>query len=113
MNWPNVSQPRFILQMQWPNYSTCFLPEALRGIPLSEIDPMGLDWCIKYTENEDTNAASTSNDILSQSRQNLFTIGIGTIVILLALVFLVSVAIFTRHRARYYTHEDQIGKDGI
>lgn len=77
-----------------------------------EVDPLGLDMCIEFVDTEDTNAASTSNDVMLQGRHNLLTFLVASLVILTALIFLIFVAWYTRHRAQYYTHEDQLGEFG-
>lgn len=74
------------------------------------MDPLGLEFCIDFVETEDMNAASTSNDVLQQGRHNMLTFLIASGAILMALFFLVFVAWYTRHRAQYYTHEDQLGE---
>ena len=105
-----TKEPISGLQLQWKKFPPCFLPEQLRGLPVNEVDPLGLEFCIDFVETEDMNAASTSNDVLQQGRQNMVTFLIASGAILMALFFLVFVAWYTRHRAQYYTHEDQLGE---
>lgn len=94
----------------WKKFPPCFFPESLRGYTVAEVDPLGLEFCINFVETEDMNAASTSNDVLQQGRHNLLTFIIASAAILTTLVFLIFVAWYTRHRAQYYTHEDQLGE---
>lgn len=94
----------------WKKFPPCFFPETLRGYTVGEVDPLGLEFCIDFVETEDMNAASTSNDILRQGRHNMLTFLIASGAILMALFFLIFVAWYTRHRAQYYTHEDQLGE---
>lgn len=96
----------------WRSFPKCFFPESLRGYTVMEVDPLGLDMCIEFVDTEDTNAASTSNDVMLQGRHNLLTFLVASLVILTALIFLIFVAWYTRHRAQYYTHEDQLGEFG-
>lgn len=96
----------------WRNFPQCFFPESLRGYTVMEVDPLGLDLCIEFVETEDTNAASTSNDVMLLGRHNMLTFLVASVVILTALIFLIFVAWYTRHRAQYYTHEDQLGESG-
>lgn len=96
--------------MLWKHFPRCFFPESLRGFTVMQVDPLALEFCIEFVDTEDTNAASTSIDVLLQGRHNLLTFVVASAVILVALVFLVFVAWYTRHRAQYYTHEDQLGE---
>lgn len=96
--------------MFWKTFPPCFFPESLRGLSIAEVDTLGMEWCIEFVDTEDTNAASTSNDVMLQARHNLLTFLIGSVAILVTLIFLIFVACYTRHRAQYYTHEDQLGE---
>ncbi|GAB0098446.1 insulin-like growth factor-binding protein complex acid labile subunit [Sergentomyia squamirostris] len=95
--------------LKWSKLPSCFLPESHRGTQISDIDGAGLDFCLSLDdeEDEDTNAASTSRNILSQGHLNILALVAGAVFILLAVVILGGVLCYSRHRARYYTHEDK------
>lgn len=63
-----------LLQLKWSKLPSCFLPESHRGTEISDIDGAGLDFCMSLDdeEDEDTNAASTSRNILSQGTNKHF-----------------------------------------
>ncbi|XP_059617834.1 insulin-like growth factor-binding protein complex acid labile subunit [Phlebotomus argentipes] len=95
--------------LKWSKLPSCFLPESHRGTQISDIDGAGLDFCISVDEeeDEDTNAASTSRNILSQGSLNILALIAGLVFIILAMFILSIVVCYSRHRARYYTHEDK------
>uniref|UniRef100_A0A1B0CB91 Membrane glycoprotein lig-1 n=2 Tax=Lutzomyia longipalpis TaxID=7200 RepID=A0A1B0CB91_LUTLO len=95
--------------LKWSKLPSCYLPESYRGTQISNIDGGGLDFCVSLDdeEDEDTNAASTSRNILSQGSLNILALMAGLLFIILAVLILGIVVCYSRHRARYYTHEDK------
>uniref|UniRef100_A0A1B0EYS2 Uncharacterized protein n=2 Tax=Phlebotomus papatasi TaxID=29031 RepID=A0A1B0EYS2_PHLPP len=95
--------------LKWSKLPSCFLPESHRGTEISDIDGAGLDFCMSLDdeEDEDTNAASTSRNILSQGSLNILALIAGLVFIIVAVLIVGIVVCYSRHRARYYTHEDK------
>lgn len=86
---------------------TCSYPEALEGVPVSELDFMSVDWCLN---NYSVSDASSTADIIRHGEPIFWTIVVGGGAMLLGLIFLIIVVVYTRHRARYYTHEDHMSE---
>lgn len=86
---------------------TCFVPEGLRGVSVAELDLMSLDWCLnEYPLSESASAA----EIIRRGQPIFWSIVIGGASMLLGLIFLIIVVVYTRHRAKYYTHEDHMSE---
>lgn len=69
---------------------------------------MSLDWCISnYPLSSDPVSAA---EIILRGEPIFWAIVIGSAAMLLGLIFLIIVVVYTRHRARYYTHEDHMSK---
>lgn len=49
----------FLFQLQWKSFPLCFLPEPLRGAPISDLNADGLEYCYELSDDESPGVAST------------------------------------------------------
>ncbi|XP_021702845.1 toll-like receptor Tollo [Aedes aegypti] len=95
-------------ELPWPEKPVCFLPERLRGIPIDDLQPDSVEICMEVIVDEDHDAASTSHNFLEQAGSVSVLAFCGLMVFIVLAVIVVSTAIcLSRHRARYYTHEEK------
>ncbi|XP_062705897.1 insulin-like growth factor-binding protein complex acid labile subunit [Aedes albopictus] len=95
-------------ELPWPEKPVCFLPERLRGIPIDDLQPDSVEICMEVIVDEDHDAASTSHNFLEQAGSVSVLAFCGLMVFVLLAIVVVSTAIcLSRHRARYYTHEEK------
>ncbi|XP_055597298.1 leucine-rich repeat-containing protein 15-like [Uranotaenia lowii] len=95
-------------ELPWPVKPECFLPERLRGIPIDDLNEVSIEDCMEVIVDEDHDAASTSHNFLEQAGSVSILAFFGLILFVVLAVIVVSTAIcLSRHRARYYTHEDK------
>lgn len=86
---------------------TCHWPERLRGVSVAELELMSLDWCINdYPLSE----SASASEIIRRGQPIFWSVVIGSAAMLLGLIFLIIVVVYTRHRAKYYTHEDNMSE---
>lgn len=94
-------------QLPWFTMPTCAFPERLQGVPLASLDLMTLEWCLNEPLSESTSAL----EIIKQGLPIFWSIIIGCAAMCLALTFFIVMrVILTRHRAKYYTHEDNMSE---
>ena len=101
--------PLSSFQLRWPNVPTCLVPDRLRGVSVAELDLMSLEWCIN-DHDYPLSESSSASEIIRRGQPIFWSILIGGAAMLLGLIFLISVVIYRRHRAKYYTHEDHMGR---
>ncbi|XP_039447306.1 insulin-like growth factor-binding protein complex acid labile subunit [Culex pipiens pallens] len=96
-------------KLPWGEKAECFLPENLRGLTISKlVDDARVESCMEVIVDEDHDAASTSHNFLEQAGSASVLAFCGLILFVILAIIVVSTAIcFSRHRARYYTHEDK------
>ncbi|XP_035796141.1 insulin-like growth factor-binding protein complex acid labile subunit isoform X2 [Anopheles albimanus] len=94
--------------LPWQEVPRCFLPERLREVRIDGLDQDGVEDCMEVIVDEDHDAASTSHNFLEQAGSVSILAFFGLIVLILLTTIVVSTALcLSRHRARYYTHEDK------
>ncbi|XP_058060423.1 insulin-like growth factor-binding protein complex acid labile subunit [Anopheles bellator] len=94
--------------LPWQEVPRCFLPERLREVRIDGLDRDGVEDCMQVIVDEDHDAASTSHNFLEQAGSVSIVAFFGLILLILLSIVVVSTALcLSRHRARYYTHEDK------
>lgn len=83
------------------------MPGRLRAVSVDELDLITLDFCIDDLALRES--ASTA-EIIRRGQPIFWAVIIAGAVMFLGLVFLIIVVVYTRHRARYYTHEDNMSE---
>ncbi|XP_053676070.1 insulin-like growth factor-binding protein complex acid labile subunit [Anopheles nili] len=106
---PLIMQARKLTDgLPWQEAPRCFLPERLREVRIDGLDQDGVEDCMEVIVDEDHDAASTSHNFLEQAGSVSILAACGLIIFVLLAIIVVSTALcLSRHRARYYTHEDK------
>ncbi|XP_053692319.1 protein artichoke [Sabethes cyaneus] len=95
-------------ELPWREKPECFLPERLRGIPINDLEHFAIEDCMEVIVDEDHDAASTSHNFLEQAGSVSVLAFCGLFLFVILAIIVVSTAIcLSRHRARYYTHEEK------
>ncbi|XP_058824946.1 leucine-rich repeat-containing protein 15 [Topomyia yanbarensis] len=95
-------------ELPWREKPECFLPERLRGIPIDDLEHFAIEDCMEVIVDEDHDAASTSHNFLEQAGSASVLAFCGLLLFVVLAIIVVSTAIcLSRHRARYYTHEEK------
>lgn len=96
--------------MKWRNAPECFLPELLRGKPINRLMKDKVEFCFENFVDEGKDAASTSYNILDESRISILAFMGLAIFVLVLLIFIVTISLCMRQRGNYNAREE--GKEG-
>lgn len=96
--------------MKWRNVPECFLPELLRGKPINRLIKDKIEFCYENFIDEGKDAASTSYNILDESRIGILAFMGLAIFVLVLLIMIVITTLCIRQRSNYTAREDV--KDG-
>lgn len=101
--------------MKWRNVPECFLPELLRGKPINRLIKDKVEFCFENFIDEGKDAASTSYNILDESRISILAFMALSIFVLVLLIFIVTITLCMRQRTNYNTtrEENKEGKQPI
>lgn len=116
-NMPVLAHSRFIInlvilipfchmQMNWKTAPECFLPEMLRGKPINRLIRDKVEFCFENFIDEGKDAASTSYNILDESRINILAFMGLAIFVLVLLIFIVTMTLCMRQRSNYNGREE-------
>lgn len=86
------------------------MPELLRGKPISRLSKDKVEYCYETFIDEGKDAASTSNNILDESRISILAFMGLAIFVLVFLIIIVTITLCLRQRGNYNARED--GKEG-
>lgn len=92
--------------MRWRNVPECFLPELLRGKPINRLIKDKIEFCYENFIDEGKDAASTSYNILDESRVSILAFMALAILVLVLLIVVVTVALCIRQRSSYSNRDD-------
>uniref|UniRef100_A0A182XNA9 LRRCT domain-containing protein n=1 Tax=Anopheles quadriannulatus TaxID=34691 RepID=A0A182XNA9_ANOQN len=106
---PLITQTKKLKEgLRWQELPRCFLPERLREVRIDGLHQDGVEDCMEVIVDEDHDAASTSHNFLEQAGSVSILAACGLIIFIILAIIVVSTALcLSRHRARYYTHEDK------
>uniref|UniRef100_A0A182M6A0 LRRCT domain-containing protein n=1 Tax=Anopheles culicifacies TaxID=139723 RepID=A0A182M6A0_9DIPT len=106
---PLITQAKKLKRgLPWQEVPRCFLPERLREVRIDGLHQDGVEDCMEVIVDEDHDAASTSHNFLEQAGSVSILAACGLIIFIILAIIVVSTALcLSRHRARYYTHEDK------
>ncbi|XP_052896445.1 insulin-like growth factor-binding protein complex acid labile subunit [Anopheles moucheti] len=106
---PLITQSKKLKRgLPWQEVPRCFLPERLREVRIDGLHQDGVEDCMEVIVDEDHDAASTSHNFLEQAGSVSILAACGLIIFIILAIIVVSTALcLSRHRARYYTHEDK------
>uniref|UniRef100_A0A182Q1C3 LRRCT domain-containing protein n=1 Tax=Anopheles farauti TaxID=69004 RepID=A0A182Q1C3_9DIPT len=108
LGFPQLSPQQLKNSLPWKEAPRCFLPERLREVRIDGLDQDGVEDCMGEIIDEGHDAASTSHNFLEQAGSVSILAACGLIIfIILAIIVVSTVLCLSRHRARYYTHEDK------
>lgn len=93
--------------MKWKNVPECFLPEILRGRPINRLVKDKVEFCYETFIDEGKDAASTSYNILDESRISILAFMGLAIFILVLLIIIVTITLCMRQRNNYNTREEE------
>lgn len=96
--------------MKWRNAPECFLPELQRGKPINRLMKDKIEFCFENFIDEGKDAASTSHNILDESRISILAFMGLAIFILVLLIFIVTITLCMRQRSSYNARDE--GKEG-
>lgn len=96
----------FDYQMRWRNVPECFLPELLRGKPINRLITDKIEFCYENFIDEGKDAASTSYNILDESRVSILAFMALAILVLVLLIVVVTITLCIRQRSSYSNRED-------
>jgi hypothetical protein len=96
--------------MRWRNVPECFLPEVLRGKPINRLIKDKVEFCFENFLDEGKDAASTSHNMLDESRINILVFMGLAIFVLVLLIMIVTITLCMRQRGNYNQREE--GKEG-
>lgn len=92
--------------MNWKNVPECFLPELLRGKPINRLVKDKIEFCYENFIDEGKDAASTSYNILDESRISILAFMGLSIFILVLLIIIVTISLCVRQRANYNARDE-------
>lgn len=92
--------------MNWKTAPECFLPEMLRGKPINRLIRDKVEFCFENFIDEGKDAASTSYNILDESRINILAFMGLAIFVLILLIFIVTMTLCMRQHNSYNGRED-------
>lgn len=92
--------------MKWKNVPECFLPELLRGKPINRLVKDKVEFCYETFIDEGKDAASTSYNILDESRISILAFMGLAIFILVLLIIIVTITLCMRQRNNYNAREE-------
>lgn len=92
--------------MRWRNVPECFLPELLRGKPINRLIRDKIEFCYENFIDEGKDAASTSYNILDESRVSILAFMGLAILVLVLLIVVVTITLCIRQRSSYSSRED-------
>lgn len=92
--------------MKWKNVPECFLPELLRGKPINRLVKDKVEFCYENFIDEGKDAASTSYNILDESRISILAFMGLAIFILVFLIIVVTITLCLRQRGNYNSREE-------
>jgi hypothetical protein len=93
--------------MKWRNVPECFLPELLRGKPINRLVKDKVEFCYENFIDEGKDAASTSYNILDESRISILAFMGLAIFILVLLIIIVTITLCMRQRNNYNSREEE------
>lgn len=92
--------------MRWRNVPECFLPELLRGKPINRLVKDKVEFCYETFIDEGKDAASTSYNILDESRTSILAFMGLAIVTLVLLIIIVTITLCLRQRTNYNARDE-------
>lgn len=92
--------------MNWRNVPECFLPEGLRGRPINRLVKDKIEFCYENFIDEGKDAASTSYNILDESRISILAFMGLAIFTLVLLIMIVTITLCMRQRNNYNPREE-------
>ncbi|CRK92177.1 CLUMA_CG005705, isoform A [Clunio marinus] len=95
-----------ISSIKWKNIPKCFLPESFRGKPINRLVGMKVELCFDNFIDEGKDAASTSYNILDESRINILAFMGLAIFILVLLIIIVTITLCIKQRNNYNMREE-------
>lgn len=98
--------------MKWRNVPECFLPELLRGKPINRLVKDKVEFCYENFIDEGKDAASTSYNILDESRISILAFMALSIFVLVLLIIIVTITLCMRQRTNYNATTREDGKEG-
>lgn len=99
--------------MRWRKAPECFLPVLLRGRPINQLSKDKVEFCYEnfLDEGKDAARASTSYNILDESRISILVFMGLAIFVLCILIFIVTITLCVRQRSNYNSGEED--KEGM
>lgn len=93
--------------MIWKSVPECFLPELLRGKPINRLVKDKVEFCYENFIDEGKDAASTSYNILDESRISILAFMGLAIFVLILLIVIVTITLCMRQRGNYNAREGE------
>lgn len=93
--------------MNWRKVPECFLPEQLRGKAINRLVRDKVEFCYENFVDEGHDAASTSYNILDESRISILAFMGVAIFVLVLLIIIVTITLCIRRRSDYNVRDDE------